>query len=175
MKRDTLVIETENLTKRFKKVVAVDGLNLQIQQGEIFGLVGPDGSGKTTTIRLLAAIMDPTEGWAKVAGFDTVRQPEAIKQRIGYMAQRFNLYGDLSVWENLNFFADVFEMVGQERQERIQRLLRFRSLERISRPPCRPSFWRNAEEIGPGLHPDPYAADHLPGRTDHGRGSRIAA
>jgi ABC-2 type transport system ATP-binding protein len=128
VKRDTLVIETENLTKTFKRVVAVDSLNLQIQQGEIFGLVGPDGSGKTTTIRLLAAIMDPTEGWAKVAGFDTVRQPEPIKQRIGYMAQRFNLYGDLSVWENLNFFADVFEMVGQERQERIKRLLNFARL-----------------------------------------------
>ena len=128
MTHNTLVIETENLTKRFKNVVAVDGLDLKIQQGEIFGLVGPDGSGKTTTIRLLAAIMDPTEGWAKVAGFDTVRQPEAIKQRIGYMAQRFNLYSDLSVWENLNFFADVFEVAGQERQERIQRLLNFARL-----------------------------------------------
>ncbi len=128
MKSDTLVIETENLTRTFKNVVAVDGLDLQIQQGEIFGLVGPDGSGKTTTIRLLTAIMDPTEGWARVAGFDTVRQPEPIKQRIGYMAQRFNLYGDLSVWENLNFFADVFEMAGQERQERIERLLNFARL-----------------------------------------------
>jgi len=127
--RDRLAIETENLTKRFKNVAAVDGLDLRIDQGEIFGLVGPDGSGKTTTIRLLAAIMDPTEGWAKVAGFDTVRQPEPIKQRIGYMAQRFNLYGDLSVWENLNFFADVFEMAGQERQERIQRLLNFARLD----------------------------------------------
>ncbi|NCF66378.1 MAG: ATP-binding cassette domain-containing protein [Chloroflexi bacterium] len=123
-----MVIETENLTRTFKNVVAVDGLDLQIQQGEIFGLVGPDGSGKTTTIRLLTAIMDPTEGWARVAGFDTVRQPEPIKQRIGYMAQRFNLYGDLSVWENLNFFADVFEMAGQERQERIERLLNFARL-----------------------------------------------
>lgn len=128
MKSDTLVIETENLTRTFKNVVAVNGLDLQIQQGEIFGLVGPDGSGKTTTIRLLTAIMDPTEGWARVAGFDTVRQPEPIKQRIGYMAQRFNLYGDLSVWENLNFFADVFEMAGQERQERIERLLNFARL-----------------------------------------------
>ena len=122
------VIETENLTRRFKKVDAVNGLNLQIHRGEIFGLVGPDGSGKTTIIRMLAAIMDPTEGWARVAGFDTVHQPELIKQRIGYMAQRFNLYGDLSVWENLNFFADVFEMHGHERQERIDRLLKFARL-----------------------------------------------
>ena len=91
-------------------------------------MVGPDGAGKTTTIRLLAAIMDPSDGRAKVFGYDTVRQPEPIKRRIGYMAQRFNLYGDLSVWENLNFFADVFEVTGAVRQERIERLLRFARL-----------------------------------------------
>jgi ABC-2 type transport system ATP-binding protein len=108
--------------------VAVDNLSLRIQPGEIFGLLGPDGAGKTTSIRLLAAIMDPTSGWAKVAGFDTVTEPEPIKRRIGYMAQRFNLYGDLSVWENLNFFADVFEVRGAERAERIERLLNFARL-----------------------------------------------
>ena len=91
------VIETENLTRRFKNVTAVDGLDLAVRRGEIFGLVGPDGAGKTTTIRMLCAIMDPTEGSARVAGFDTVSEPEQIKRRIGYMAQRFNLYGDLSV------------------------------------------------------------------------------
>jgi ABC-2 type transport system ATP-binding protein len=122
------IIETENLTRSFKDVVAVDQLSLQIGQGEIFGLVGPDGAGKTTIIRLLVAILDPDDGWARVDGFDTVREAEAIKQRIGYMAQQFNLYGDLSVWENLNFFADVFEMSGEERQERIERLLRFARL-----------------------------------------------
>jgi ABC-2 type transport system ATP-binding protein len=121
-------IETHDLTKAFKNVVAVDGLTLQIRPGEIFGLLGPDGAGKTTTIRLLSAIMDPSDGWAKVAGFDTVTEPEPIKRRIGYMAQRFNLYGDLSVWENLNFFADVFEVSGAERAERIERLLNFARL-----------------------------------------------
>jgi len=125
---DELVIETENLTRAFKNVIAVDGLDSSVQRGEIFGLVGPDGAGKTTTIRLLAAIMEPTSGWAKVFGHDTVRQPEPIKRRIGYMAQRFNLYGDLSVWENLNFFADVFEVTGRVRRERIERLLRFARL-----------------------------------------------
>jgi len=125
---DDWVIETENLTRAFKNVVAVDGLSLSVRQGEIFGLVGPDGAGKTTTIRLLAAIMDPTDGRARVFGYDTVRQPEPIKRRIGYMAQRFNLYGDLSVWENLNFFADVFEVTGAVRRERIERLLRFARL-----------------------------------------------
>lgn len=121
-------IETHELTKSFKDIVAVDKLTLQIRPGEIFGLLGPDGAGKTTTIRLLSAIMDPSSGWAKVAGFDTVNEPEPIKRRIGYMAQRFNLYGDLSVWENLNFFADVFEVTGAERAERIDRLLNFARL-----------------------------------------------
>ncbi len=122
------IIETQDLTREFKTVTAVDGLTLQIRPGEIFGLLGPDGAGKTTTIRLLAAIMDPTRGWARVAGYDTVEASEPIKQRIGYMAQRFNLYGDLSVWENLNFFADVFEVRGEERKERIERLMVFSRL-----------------------------------------------
>ena len=123
-----IIIQTNNLTRKFKNTVAVNGLNLAIRRGEIFGLVGPDGAGKTTTIRLLVAIMDPTEGRATVAGFDTVKQAEEIKRRIGYMAQRFNLYGDLTVLENLNFFADVFGVRGDEREERIERLLAFARL-----------------------------------------------
>jgi ABC-2 type transport system ATP-binding protein len=122
------IIETRNLTRKFRNTVAVRDLNLTIQRGEIFGLVGPDGAGKTTTIRLLAAIMDPTAGSATVAGFDTVKQAEEIKKRIGYMAQRFNLYGDLTVLENLNFFADVFDVRGNERKERIEQLLAFARL-----------------------------------------------
>ena len=128
MSTNEWVIETHELTRQFKDVTAVSSLTLQVKRGEIFGLVGPDGAGKTTTIRLLTAILDPDAGWAKVAGFDTVSQPEQIKHRIGYMAQRFNLYGDLSVSENLNFFADVFEMSGSERVERIERLLNFARL-----------------------------------------------
>jgi ABC-2 type transport system ATP-binding protein len=122
------VIETKNLTRSFKSLTAVDGLNLSVRRGEIVGLVGPDGSGKTTTIRMLCAIMDPTGGSARVAGFDTVSEPEQIKRRIGYMAQRLNLYGDLSVVENLDFFADVFQVRGRERRERKERLLRFAQL-----------------------------------------------
>ena len=125
---DRWVIETHSLTKRFKKVTAVEGLALGIRRGEIFGLLGPDGAGKTTTIRMLCAIMDPSEGSARVAGFDTVKEPEEIKKRIGYMAQQFSLYGDLTVLENLVFFADIFEVNRQERDERIARLLEFARL-----------------------------------------------
>jgi len=127
-RNDQQVIETRDLTKRFKKVTAVDGLNLSIRRGEIFGLLGPDGAGKTTTIRMLCAIMDPSSGSASVAGFDTVKEPEEIKKRIGYMAQQFSLYGDLTVMENLVFFADIFQVGREERKKRIERLLKFARL-----------------------------------------------
>ena len=122
------IIRADHLTKRFGRVVAVEDLNLSVARGEIFGLIGPDGAGKTTAIRLLAAIMVPTKGRATVAGFDTVRQAEKTRRLVGYMPQRFSLYGDLSVSENLNFFADIFGVRGQERRERIDQLLRFARL-----------------------------------------------
>jgi ABC-2 type transport system ATP-binding protein len=126
-----VVIETHGLTRRFKNVTAVKDFDLAVRQGEIFGLLGPDGAGKTTTIRMLCAIMDPSAGSARVAGFDTVREPEEIKKRIGYMAQQFSLYGDLTVLENLTFFADIFEVSRQERRERVPRLLEFSRLTRF--------------------------------------------
>jgi ABC-2 type transport system ATP-binding protein len=128
---ETPIIETEQLTRRFGSTVAVHQLDLQVQPGAILGLVGPDGAGKTTTIRLLAAIMNPSEGHVRVFGYDTMTRPEPIKRRIGYMAQRFNLYGDLSVRENLDFFADVFEVTGEERRRRLQQLLSFSRLTRF--------------------------------------------
>jgi ABC-2 type transport system ATP-binding protein len=131
-----LIIKTENLTKHFGRVVAVDNLQLEIKRGEIFGLVGPDGAGKTTTLRMLAAIMDPTSGNARVAGFDLRQQGEEIKAHIGYMAQQFALYGDLSVLENISFFADVFGVRGQMRRERIERLLNFARLTEFTNRPA---------------------------------------
>ena len=123
------MIETHQLTKRYGPLVAVDHLDLAVERGEIFGFVGPDGSGKTTTLRMLAAILTPSEGAAWVNGRDTVREPQQIKEHIGYMAQGFALYGDLSVEENLAFFADIFNVRGAERRTRIERLLRFARLE----------------------------------------------
>lgn len=122
------IIETTNLTKRFRQVTAVDSLTLRVQRGEIFGLLGPDGAGKTTTIRMLCAIMEPSAGSARVAGVDTMKEPEAIKRYIGYMPQQFSLYGDLTVLENLVFFADIFGVEQQERERQIARLLEFARL-----------------------------------------------
>jgi ABC-2 type transport system ATP-binding protein len=128
MDETNFVIRTQKLTKQFRTVTAVDNLDLDIVTGEIYGLVGPDGAGKTTTLRMLAAIMDPTAGAAVVAGYDLRKQAEPIKQHIGYMAQQFALYGDLTVLENLTFFADVYGVRGQQRREQIARLLDFARL-----------------------------------------------
>ena len=121
-------IETDHLTKRFGDLAAVDGLTLSVAEGEIFGLVGPDGAGKTTTIRLLCSIMEPSAGDAWVAGHHVVRDAEPIKEKIGYMSQRFGLYNDLTVMENLDFYADVYSEPRRGRREKIDRLLSFSNL-----------------------------------------------
>lgn len=121
-------IRTEDLTKSFAHLTAVDGLSLRVAEGEIFGLVGPDGAGKTTTMRLLAAIMDPTSGDAWVAGRHVVKEAEAIKDDIGYMSQRFGLYPDLTVIENIEFYADIYGVPRQGRKEKTDRLLAFSNL-----------------------------------------------
>jgi ABC-2 type transport system ATP-binding protein len=121
-------IKTEKLTKSFDGLKAVDGLTLSVAPGEIFGLVGPDGAGKTTTMRLLTAIMDPSGGEAWILGRSTGREPEAIKEEIGYMSQRFGLYPDLTVMENIRFYADIYGVPAKGRGERIDRLLAFSNL-----------------------------------------------
>jgi ABC-2 type transport system ATP-binding protein len=121
-------IRTRALRKRFGELTAVDGIDLAVSQGEIFGLVGPDGAGKTTTMRMLCGILDPTEGEAEVAGCDLRRQPEQVKRRIGYMPQRFSLYADLTVAENLLFFANIYHVPRAERLRREQELLDFSRL-----------------------------------------------
>jgi ABC-2 type transport system ATP-binding protein len=121
-------IKTQNLTKTFGGLTAVDSLNLEIAEGEIFGLVGPDGAGKTTTMRLLSTILDPTSGEAWVAGHSIGKEPETIKEKIGYMSQRFGLYPDLTVMENIIFYADIYGVSRKGREERINRLLSFSNL-----------------------------------------------
>jgi ABC-2 type transport system ATP-binding protein len=123
-----LAIKTEGLTRKFGELTAVSDVNLAVEEGELFGLVGPDGAGKTTTIRLLTGILTPTSGSAAVAGFDTVREAEAIKAQIGYMSQRFGLYPDLTVVENIDFYADIYEVPKRGRAEKMERLLGFSNL-----------------------------------------------
>ncbi len=122
------MITLEHLTKRFDTTVAVDDVSFEVGEGEIFGLIGPDGAGKTTTLRVVSTAMLPTRGAVRVGGHDVVQEPEAVKQLIGYMPQRFALYPDLSVLENLNFFADLFGSPSRERAARIERLLGFARL-----------------------------------------------
>jgi len=123
------MIQTVNLTRCFGDLTAVDHLTLEIQHGEIFGLVGPDGAGKTTTLRMLCGLLDPTEGRATVAGYDVLRDAEAVKDRIGYMAQRFGLYVDLTVEENMVFYADLFGISDAERDGLMSQLLKMTRLE----------------------------------------------
>ncbi len=116
-------IETKNLTKKFGDFTAVDNLNLKIRKGEIFGYLGPNGSGKTTTTRMLAGILTPTSGTAIVADIDVTLNPEAVKPKIGYMPQKFGLYRDLTVYENLDFYGSIQSIPKQKRKEKIEELL----------------------------------------------------
>jgi len=123
------IVSAQGLTRRFGALTAVDHLDLEVQPGEIFALVGPDGAGKTTTMRLLCGLMNPTEGKAIVVGHDVSKEPDAVKDQIGYMAQRFGLYGDLTINENMAFYADLFGIIGQEREDLSSRLLQMTRME----------------------------------------------
>src|SRR6202051_788717 len=114
----TVAVEARELSKTYGRLVAVDKLSLEIDEGEVFAFLGPNGSGKTTAIRMLGGIITPTSGQGKVLGFDVATQSEAIKARIGYMSQRFSLYEDLTVRENLNFYAGVYQVPSRRRAER---------------------------------------------------------
>jgi ABC-2 type transport system ATP-binding protein len=145
---DSFVVEVEDLVKRFDSFIAVDHIRFQVEKGEIFGFLGPTGAGKSTTIRILCGLLLPTSGKGKVAGFDIMKEPEKIKQAIGYMSQKFSLYDDLTVVENLHFFGgiyglsgslqkkrekEVLEMIGlQDLQDRITRTLAVGSKQRLA-------------------------------------------
>jgi len=121
-------IRTAGLRRVFGGTVAVDGLTISVREGEIFGLVGPDGAGKTTVMRLLTGILDPTEGDALVMGRSVRGETAAVQREIGYMSQRFGLYPDLTVRENLRFYADLYGVSRRDREERVPELLSFSSL-----------------------------------------------
>jgi ABC-2 type transport system ATP-binding protein len=117
------IIRTEHLSRSFGKLVAVRDVSLEVWRGEIFGILGPNGAGKSTTIRMLCGILDPTGGSGRVAGFDIARESERIKEHIGYMTQRFSLYDDLTVAENLKFYAGIYGVERARRSARIAEVL----------------------------------------------------
>jgi ABC-2 type transport system ATP-binding protein len=121
-------VEIEELGKNFGSFAAVDRISLEVKRGEIFGFLGPNGAGKSTTIRMLCGILAPTSGRGKVGGFDIFREPEKIKQNIGYMSQKFSLYEDLTVDENLNFYSGIYRLPGQIKEERKEWVLQMAGL-----------------------------------------------
>ena len=122
------VVDVENLARKFGEVTALDNLSFSVQEGEIFGLVGPDGSGKTTCLRILSGLMRPSGGRAIIMGMDVTKDPESVKSMIGYMAQPAGLYDDLTVMENINFYADLYEVPPENYTQRMERLLQFSGL-----------------------------------------------
>ena len=130
MNTEPIAVETKDLVKRFRDFVAVDHVSLTVNRGEIFGFLGSNGAGKTTTIRMLCGLLTPTAGSARVGGFDLATQAEQIKQTIGYMSQKFSLYDDLSVVENIDFFSGVYNVPQTMRRERKEYVLSMSGLEK---------------------------------------------
>ncbi|MBU0573530.1 MAG: ABC transporter ATP-binding protein [Candidatus Margulisbacteria bacterium] len=126
---DNYSIVVKDLTKKFGSFTAVNNISFDIEKGEIFGFLGPNGAGKTTTIRMLCSILDPSSGSATVAGFDISKQSEEVKKRIGYMSQKFSLYNDLTVEENIDLYAGLYQIPLNVRQKRKEDLLKMTELE----------------------------------------------
>lgn len=138
-----LSIQANDLTKNFGPLRAVDRLHLEVAKGEIFGLVGPDGSGKTTTLRMLCGILPPDGGEARVEGCLIPDEAERLKEKVGYLPQRSGTYGDLTVLENVHFYADLYRVPKKERRSRLERLLRFSNLEPFQK--------RKAQDLSGGM------------------------
>ena len=157
MAEPTWAIEVEGLVKRFGPFVAVDRVSFRVRRGEIFGLLGPNGAGKSTTIRILCGLLLPTEGRVRVDGLDVRTQAEHIKRRIGYLSQRFSLYEDLTVEENVAFFSGLYGVPRQRRRERLEEVLRMAGLTERRRALVRvlPGGWRQRLALACALVHEP--------------------
>src|SRR4030088_2873422 len=153
----TVAVEARELTKMYGDLIAVDRLSLDVNEGEVFAFLGPNGSGKTTTIRMLCGIITPSSGRGRVLGFDVATQSEAIKARIGYMSQRFALYEDLTVRENLNFYAGVYQVAGERRAARVLELIAMAGLPGRERQLAGQlsGGWKQRLALGCPMAPDP--------------------
>jgi ABC-2 type transport system ATP-binding protein len=150
MSRNTLSVEVEHLTKRFGTFVAVDDISFESHHGEIFGFLGPNGSGKSTTIRIMCGLLRPTSGIARVAGIDVAADPEGVRQHIGYMSQKFSLYNDLRVVENLRFFAGLYSVSKKDLVQRMTWALHMAGLEGRENVPTGslPVGWKQRLALG---------------------------
>ncbi|MFO7957079.1 MAG: ABC transporter ATP-binding protein [Candidatus Brocadiia bacterium] len=150
-------VQVEELERRFGDFVAVDHVSFQVGEGEIFGFLGPNGAGKSTTIRMLCGILAPTSGGGSVAGFDIVSQPEQIKQNIGYMSQKFSLYQDLTVEENINFYSGIYRIPGERKAERKEWVIRMAGLQdhRDSRTGILSGGWKQRLALGCAILHEP--------------------
>lgn len=128
MTRGSIAVKVRGLTKKFKDFTAVDNIDLTIKKGEIFGFLGPNGAGKSTTIKMLCGLLLPTAGEGSVGGFDIMKESEEIKKHIGYMSQKFSLYDDLTVEENINFFSGIYGVSEERKKERLEWVLEMAEL-----------------------------------------------
>ena len=157
MGNQDLAVEAQKLTKRFGSFVAVDDVNLAVKRGEIFGFLGSNGAGKTTTIRMLCGLLTPSSGKVRVAGFDLATEAEQIKQKIGYMSQKFSLYDDLTVGENIDFFSGVYGVPIDQRQARKDFVLQISGLENRHTTMTRllPGGWKQRLALGCAILHEP--------------------
>lgn len=153
----TFAVEVEDLVKTFDSFVAVDHIHFQVEKGEIFGFLGPNGAGKSTTIRMLCGLLLPSSGKGEVAGFDVMREPEKIKQAIGYMSQKFSLYDDLTVAENLHFFGGIYGLAGSFQRKRENEVLGMIGLQDFQRQLTRtlPVGWKQRLALGCAILHEP--------------------
>nr|WP_281415694.1 ABC transporter ATP-binding protein [Pelotalea chapellei] len=147
----------EQISKHFGNFIAVNGISLTVPKGQIFGFLGPNGAGKSTTIRMLCGILSPTSGKGSVAGFDITAEPERIKENIGYMSQRFSLYEDLTVEENIAFYAGIYRLAPDKRSERTEWVIRMAGLteRRSSRANELSGGWRQRLALGCAILHEP--------------------
>ena len=164
-------VRIENLVKRFGDFTAVDRVSLEVKRGEIFGFLGPNGAGKSTTIRILCGLLPPTSGRATVGGFDVATQPEEVKRSIGYMSQKFSLYDDLTVEENIEFFGGVYGVPPEKFPARRDFVLKMAGLEDKLETHDAAARGRLETAAGAGLRHPARAAHSVPGRAHQRRRS----
>ena len=163
LRDESIAVSVQNLEKKFGTFTAVNRINFEVKRGEIFGFLGPNGAGKSTTIRMLCGIITPTSGTGTVGGFDIMKEQEKIKQNIGYMSQKFSLYDDLTVEENINFYGGIYKLSKYDRDERKEKIIKLAGIEafRSNSTKTLSGGWK--QRLALGCAPHTSAADNISG------------